>query len=104
MHPPAATIPLAATISTGAFCLIECHGGRMHRRQTVARSAVDFRFQLLNHQWDERPPCPPVAHMRETNSASVGRVLGAYRTFGRPPATSQFDPNRTLPSVKNLAW
>jgi hypothetical protein len=57
--------PLAATMSTGAFCLIECHGGRMHRRQTVARSAVDFRFQLLNHHWDERPPCPLVADFVE---------------------------------------
>jgi hypothetical protein len=36
-----------------------------------------------------------MAHMRQTNSASVGPVLGPYRTFGRPPATSQFDPTRT---------
>ena len=35
------------------------------------------------------------AHMRQTNSASVGPVLGAYRTFVRAPATSQFDPLRT---------
>jgi hypothetical protein len=27
---------------------------------------------------------------------SAGPALGAYRTFGRPPATSQFDPEQTL--------
>src|SRR5712664_4259813 len=42
-----------------------------------------------------RRECPELAHMRQTTSASVGPVLGPYRTFGRPPATSQFDPNRS---------
>src|SRR6266404_3159681 len=42
-----------------------------------------------------RRECPELAHMRQTTSASTGPVLGAYRTFGRPPATSQFDPERT---------
>jgi hypothetical protein len=36
------------------------------------------------------------ANMRQTTSASTSPVLGAYRTFVRPPATSQFDPNRTF--------
>ena len=33
-----------------------------------------------------------LAHMRQTNSASASPVPGPYRTFVRPPATSQFDP------------
>jgi hypothetical protein len=37
-----------------------------------------------------------MAHMRQTNSANVGPVLGPYRTFVRPPATSQFDPEQKL--------
>src|SRR6266404_7536555 len=40
-----------------------------------------------------------VAHMRQTTSASVGPVLGAYRTFVRPPATSQFDAVDGAPSA-----
>jgi hypothetical protein len=36
--------------------------------------------------------------MRQITSASAGPVLGAYRTFGRPPATSQFDPYRKFGS------
>src|SRR5438445_1770640 len=43
-----------------------------------------------------RRECPELAHMRQTTSASTGPVLGAYRTFGRPPATSQFDPQETF--------
>jgi hypothetical protein len=44
-----------------------------------------------------------MAHMRQTNSASVGPVLGAYRTFGRPPATSQFDPEEKWYSFRQTA-
>jgi hypothetical protein len=39
--------------------------------------------------------CPVLAHMRQTNSANVGPVLGRFRTFVRRPATSQFDPEET---------
>jgi hypothetical protein len=40
---------------------------------------------------DERQ-CLLLAQMRRTNSASAGPVLGPYRTFVCPPATSQIDP------------